>query len=169
MSSTPHDAIGSTATSTVEQRVEYRHHPQFGRVVIEVLAACDDAVQPWVRVVLDDGSRRELPRWMLDASVCDAMPEVVAPRLGLSAMRSLRCLVDGQRALLETSPQTARRRRTAGGNRAHAEPAPARTATCDESDRASPAAEVGEGGVSGAARADHEGGPPRRATPGGWP
>lgn len=95
--------------------MEYRHHPLHGRRVIELLAHCTSEKPAWVRVVLDDGSRRELEVWMLDPVVCGCMATLSEARLSLAGLRSLRELVDAQRALLDMSPRAARRSSAAGG------------------------------------------------------
>ena len=79
---TPHHKTHVTTTGGYEAVVVYRWHPWFERTieVREVIVREAEAVARCRQEGAPDGVVQELPTWMLDAGLCEAMRLAPAPR-----------------------------------------------------------------------------------------
>jgi hypothetical protein len=89
-------SCGAKRQHTAHQsaRIYYRHHPFFDQEVQIVRTI--RLTNPSVIVRFEDGLRIAIPRWMLDAAYCAALPEKSTARLSLQALVELRDLIDRQ-------------------------------------------------------------------------
>ena len=73
--------------------IHYRHHPLFGEEV-EVLRRCRRDAVDCVMIVVADGTRCLIPKWMLDSASCSTVVDQDTPTIAFSALCSLRDLLD---------------------------------------------------------------------------
>src|SRR5713226_6729418 len=114
----PHTAHESSAL-----RISYRHHPFFGSA-IQVVRTLRRTHADIVLISLPDGLQIAIPRWMLDPVACDQLPAEDRARIGLSALRDLRALLDSHPLSGAGSMEDAGVTRSPGGHDAQAETEP---------------------------------------------
>src|SRR5437667_12372476 len=86
----PHTThVLSTAT------IHYTHHPHCGLTVRKV-RKCSSFGPHQVQVALPSGMQILIPEWMLDENRCHGMEIVERPTLAITALFTLRELVDAQ-------------------------------------------------------------------------
>jgi len=79
----------STAT------IHYAHHPHYGATVTR-MRKCSSFGLHQVQVALSSGMQILIPEWMLDEDRCHGMEIVERPTLSITALFTLRELVDAQ-------------------------------------------------------------------------
>jgi hypothetical protein len=91
-------------TAHVSLTIHYPHHPQFGQAVT-IVRRVSFSGQPrhQVQLLLPSGDQLVVPEWMLDEEYCRGMAVVERPLLALSALLTLRSLLDAQPG--DTDPQ----------------------------------------------------------------
>ena len=77
--------------------VEYRWHPLHGKRVRLLRRTVHDG-SAVVHVDVRGGVSRELPAWMVDASVCRGMEQLGPPEVSLAALNELRCVLSAASA-----------------------------------------------------------------------
>src|SRR6266487_3551830 len=86
----PHSThVLSTAT------IHYPYHPHYGQSVTMV-RRCSHLGPHHVQVALPSGGQLLVPEWMLDEDLCRGMEIVERPTLAITALVSLRDLIDAQ-------------------------------------------------------------------------
>lgn len=86
----PHTThVLSTAT------IHYPYHPHYGQSVTMV-RKCSHLGPHHVQVALPSGGQLLVPEWMLDEDLCRGMEIVERPTLAITALVSLRDLIDAQ-------------------------------------------------------------------------
>jgi hypothetical protein len=75
------------------KKIEYRHHPFYGTdvQVVGVLRRFQEVID---LVLLPDGSRLAVPRWMLDSLICSQLPQRATPCVAPTAVSRLAALID---------------------------------------------------------------------------
>ena len=78
------------------EKIEYRHHPFYGAEVqvIGVLRRFQEVID---LVLLPDGSRLAVPRWMLDPLTCSQLPQRATPCVAPAAVSRLAALIERHR------------------------------------------------------------------------
>src|SRR5215213_7406251 len=155
----------STA-SAADVTVAYTWHPWHGRSV-RAHEVVERATGSWARCGLagaDAARLREIPAWMLDASVCRSMRKSAAPVAALSALAALRALLSEVMASAAAGSVPAAAVASRGQERGdrHAPPpspasetrAPARTLRGGPAADAARGARVGPPAGTGQARGD---------------
>jgi len=84
-----HYHVLSTAT------IHYRHHPHHG-LTVTMVRKCSHLGPHQVQVALPSGVQILIPEWMLDEDLCRGMEIVERPALSITALLSLRDLIDAQ-------------------------------------------------------------------------
>ena len=84
-------------TAHVSLTIYYPHHPQFGQAVT-IVRRVSFFGQPrhQVQLLLPSGDQLVVPEWMLDDEHCRGMSVVERPLVALSALLTLRSLIDAQ-------------------------------------------------------------------------
>ena len=144
----------STASSAVT--VAYAWHPWSGRPV-RAHEVVERATGAWARCSLDDADvvrLREIPTWMLDASVCRSMGRAAAPVAALSALVGLRALLsEAMASAAAGQPAAAIASRAHEHGDRHAPPPP------PASDAGAPARSLPRGPAAGGVRGTRVGRP----------
>jgi hypothetical protein len=98
--------------------VEYRWHPLHGKRV-RLLRRTVHGGSAVVHVDAHEGVSRELPAWMVDASVCCGM-ELGPPEVSLAALNELRSVLGGESAGAVSKPVSSLHKEGGSGERAAA-------------------------------------------------
>lgn len=77
-------------------KIHYPHHPHSGEAVT-LVRKCASFGLHQVQVALPSGDQLLVPEWMLDEEFCQGMEVVERPTLQLSALLSLRALIEAQK------------------------------------------------------------------------
>ena len=93
----PKVAAKHSQTAHVSLTIYYPHHPQFGQAVT-IVRRVSFSGQPrhQVQLLLPNGDQLVVPEWMLDEEHCRGMSVVEQPLVALSALLTLRSLIDAQ-------------------------------------------------------------------------
>jgi hypothetical protein len=75
--------------------IHYAHHPHYGATVTR-MRRCSSFGLHQVQVALSSGMQILIPEWMLDEDRCHGMEIVERPTLSITALFTLRELVDAQ-------------------------------------------------------------------------
>jgi hypothetical protein len=75
--------------------IHYAHHPHYGAMVTRMRKCCSFGLHQ-VQVALPSGMQILIPEWMLDEDRCHGMEIVERPTLSITALFTLRELVDAQ-------------------------------------------------------------------------
>jgi hypothetical protein len=75
--------------------IHYPYHPHYGQTVTMV-RKCSHLGPHQVQVALPSEVQILIPEWMLDEDLCCGMEIVECPALSISALLSLRDLIDAQ-------------------------------------------------------------------------
>lgn len=75
--------------------IHYPYHPHFGQTVTMV-RKCSHLGPHQVQVAIPSGVQILIPEWMLDEGLCRGMEIVERPALSITALLSLRDLIDAQ-------------------------------------------------------------------------
>jgi hypothetical protein len=87
----------------VSLTIHYPHHPQFGQAVTIVRrVSFTGQSRHQIQLLLPNGDQLVVPEWMLDEEHCRGMAVVGRPLVALSALLTLRSLLDAQQG--DTDP-----------------------------------------------------------------
>ncbi len=75
--------------------IYYPYHPHYGQSV-RMVRRCSHLGPHHVQVALPSGGQLLVPEWMLDEDLCRGMEIVERPTLAITALVSLRDLIDAQ-------------------------------------------------------------------------
>jgi hypothetical protein len=76
-------------------QIHYRFHPDFGKEVV-IVRRFKDLAGNNIQIQLPDGTRLELPDWMLDEHACHDIQERDRPCIAISALNHLRRVLTAQ-------------------------------------------------------------------------
>jgi hypothetical protein len=98
-------AAKHSQTAHVPLTIYYPHHPQFGQTVTIVRrVSFSGQHRHQVQLLLPSGDQLVVPEWMLDEEHCRGMSVVERPLVALSALLTLRSLIDAKRC--DTDPHS---------------------------------------------------------------